>query len=107
MKAKSLLILLAIVLVVGMFIVFYQIKAQNETTVSSLEEHHMALFQENCARCHGTAGEGFSSYPALQDNSLSVEEVKHVIRYGQGDMPPFPNIQEPKLTQLAEFVSQL
>ncbi len=107
MKAKSFIFLAALVLIVAVFIVFYQIKAQNETTVSQLETHSLAVFQQNCSRCHGAAGEGFSTYPALQDNRLSSDEVKHIVRFGQGDMPPFPNIPEPKLTQLAEFVSQL
>jgi len=107
MKAKSFIFLSAIVLVVAVFIVFYQIKAQNETTVSEFQTHNLAVFQDNCARCHGVSGEGFASYPSLQGNGLTPEQVKQIIRFGQGNMPPFPNIPEPKLTQLAEFVSQL
>jgi mono/diheme cytochrome c family protein len=107
MKASSLIFLGAIVLVVAVFIVFYQIKAQNETTVSDFRTHNLAVFQDNCARCHGASGQGFASYPPLQDNGLTPEQIKHIIRFGQGNMPPFPNIPEPGLTQLAEFVSQL
>ena len=94
-------------MIVAVLLVFYQIKALNETTVVQLQEHNQTFFQENCARCHGTSGEGFASYPPLHGNNLSAEEIKQIIRFGRGDMPPFPNIQEPKLTQLAEYVSQI
>ena len=107
MKAKSLYFLAAIILVVAVFIVFYQIKAQNETSVSDLQAHNNTVFQNNCARCHGVSGEGFASNPSLQERDLSPDEIKHIIRFGQGDMPPFPNIKEPQLTNLAEYVSNL
>jgi len=106
MKSRLFVLMAAMVLIIAILIVFYQIKAENKTSTSQFKEYNLAVYQDNCARCHGTTGEGFASNPSLQGNRLSSDEVKHIIRFGMGDMPSFSNIQEPNLTQLAEFVSQ-
>ncbi len=106
MKARSFVLLAAVFLIVAVLIIFYQIKTENKTTISQFKVYNLAVYQDNCARCHGTTGEGFDSNPSLQGNNLSPEEVRHIIRFGRADMPSFPNIQEPNLTQLAELVSQ-
>jgi hypothetical protein len=47
-----------------------------------------APFQQNCATCHGGAGQGGKGYPALP-GKLTASEYKAVIRTGRKDMPAF------------------
>ena len=65
-----------------------------------------ALYLQNCATCHGRAGQGQSGFPSLQRTQLDVNQIKLLITTGRGQMPSFPNIAEPHLTQLAQLVKQ-
>lgn len=64
------------------------------------------VYQENCVTCHGRAGQGQSGFPSLQKTKLRTDEIKQIITTGRGDMPAFPHISEPHLSQLAEMVKQ-
>lgn len=64
------------------------------------------IYQDNCLTCHGNNGEAQPGFPSLQKTTLSLEEIKKIIITGRGDMPPFPNITEPQLSQLAELVKR-
>lgn len=49
-----------------------------------------ARFTQLCAQCHGGAGQGWTSYPALP-GSLSDDQFLKVVREGRaGTMPAFP-----------------
>ena len=52
------------------------------------------VFEQNCARCHGTDGEGTSGVPALAGNASVTGDPEGVIQTvleGPGTMPAFRN----------------
>jgi mono/diheme cytochrome c family protein len=76
-----------------------------------------AIFQEYCAACHGR-GPGHPGTDALarvfgpgkgalQDNKLSPELVKTVVRNGMGPMPPLrpSEISDAELDELANYLA--
>jgi mono/diheme cytochrome c family protein len=65
----------------------------------------MALYSKNCARCHGAFGQGFAANPKLAGRNIPVPMIKSLVQKGKNKMPAFPEIQEPILTKLAEYVS--
>ena len=69
-----------------------------------------AVFQQNCAACHGANGTGGMG-PNLLASSLVRHDVKgdqigQVVHQGRLDkgMPAFPNITEAQVTDIAAFV---
>jgi cytochrome c551 len=44
-------------------------------------------FEENCASCHGTGGEGGGVGPKLEGNPISLAKAKETIDSGRGVMP--------------------
>lgn len=68
-----------------------------------------AIFQQNCAVCHGPEGEGGAG-PALQGigDHHSIEEITEVITNGQGQMPAWEDELTPEeIDAVAEFVASL
>jgi hypothetical protein len=65
------------------------------------------LFQSNCAKCHGSAGEGVAAYPEIRNRKLSKVETKKPISRGSGEMPPFPDFNETESELLIEYVREL
>ena len=66
-----------------------------------------ALYSKECASCHGNSGQGLAGNPSLGASKLNTDQIKQMIKSGKGNMPAFPNIQEPELSKLAELVKQL
>jgi glucose dehydrogenase len=65
------------------------------------------VYQSQCAMCHGSNRAGSPpAFPSLIDvlNRLSVRQVTNNVKNGNGRMPSFPNIDEPKLDALIEFL---
>ncbi len=65
------------------------------------------VYQSQCAMCHGSNRAGSPpAFPSLIDvlNRLSVRQVKDNVKNGNGRMPSFPNIGEPKLDALIEYL---
>ena len=112
MKNKPVLFFSAIIILSSFVIVFYQLDnrpvlhVHNQGTDQNFQQI-LNVYRDNCARCHGAFGEGFASNPELRGKKTPVENVKQIIKQGIGKMPAFPNIQEPLLTRLSEFVSKL
>ena len=67
----------------------------------------MTVYGQACASCHGKFGEGVAGFPSIQNTSLTVDEIKKIIREGKGNMPSFNQIEEPMLTRLADFIKKL
>jgi len=70
------------------------------------------LFQQNCAACHGANARGAQG-PNLVRSVLVLhdekgEEIGQVIKNGrpQGGMPPFPNLNDAQIYDIAEFIHQ-
>ena len=66
-------------------------------------ERGAALYQEQCAACHGLNREGAPpDFPALTDigKRMSRPEIEAVIRGGRGRMPGFPQISGESLDAL-------
>jgi mono/diheme cytochrome c family protein len=63
------------------------------------------LYKNNCTNCHGSFGEGMSGNPRLRDTKLTIDQIKEIIKNGKNTMPAFPDIQEPRLTKLAELIT--
>lgn len=62
-----------------------------------------STFQDNCAGCHGSKGEG-GSYPKLAGTQLEIEAFKQIIQNGKGGMKPMPNYDITKAeSDLAEL----
>jgi mono/diheme cytochrome c family protein len=65
------------------------------------------LYQNQCAICHGVGRAGAPpAFPSLIDvnKRLTEEKIAGAIRLGTGRMPSFPNIDEPKLAALLEYL---
>ncbi len=113
---KRPVLLLTILIVIALIvIVTYKIQTDPFNNASAggqgdkLEEDLgpiYTVYQENCVTCHGAAGQGQSGFPSLKQTKLGVDEIKQLITIGRGDMPAFPHINEPQLSQLAEMVKQ-
>jgi mono/diheme cytochrome c family protein len=76
-----------------------------------------ALYNANCARCHGADGRGKAlraSLPALRDltaaetHARSTEDLERVIMGGRNQMPGFgAQLSQPKIQALAGYVRRL
>ena len=82
-----------------------------------------SVFAQQCAMCHGPAGAGVPQLaPPLKGSEFianaSDEEITAVIRHGRAGpqkrytdfpsvMPPFPNLSDEELAELAKYVRQL
>ncbi|MGA2635922.1 MAG: c-type cytochrome [Terracidiphilus sp.] len=65
------------------------------------------VYKSQCAMCHGSNRAGSPpAYPSLVDvlSRLSVQQVTDDVRKGNGRMPSFPNIDEPRMKELIDFL---
>jgi cytochrome c551 len=64
-----------------------------------------ALYEDECASCHGQSGEGGVG-PAFQGNTaLREEQAEQTIRSGGGGMPPFEGqLTDEQISSLASYV---
>ncbi|WP_369937323.1 c-type cytochrome [Xanthomonas tesorieronis] len=67
------------------------------------------LYATNCAACHGADRAGVAgTFPALTDvgKRLDAAQVKQKIRNGGGLMPPFPQLSQQDVDDIASFLAQ-
>jgi glucose dehydrogenase len=65
------------------------------------------VYQTQCAMCHGTNRAGAPpAFPSLVGvlSRLTLEKVTDNVKKGNGRMPSFPNIDEPRLNALIEYL---
>ncbi|MGB6742462.1 MAG: c-type cytochrome [Terracidiphilus sp.] len=65
------------------------------------------LYMQQCAVCHGVSRAGSPpTFPSLIDveHRLGASKIADTIRHGGGRMPSFPNIDQPKLTALLDYL---
>ena len=74
---------------------------------SALAEQGQRLYEQQCALCHGSEGEGRPpAVPALRDNerlAISARTIRF-IRQGAANMPPFPALTAAEVAALASHV---
>lgn len=64
--------------------------------------------QLNCPSCHGDQGDAMiAGAPNLRLSTLSLEDIKVLIRQGRGMMPPYKDLSDAELEALAQFVKSL
>ena len=95
-----------LLLVSAIVIILYQVSSDSDIFKSEPELIAQALYQDNCAKCHGDDGEGAATFPDIRNQSYDLDKVKILIRHGAGEMPAFPKIKEPDLSYLAKYVSE-
>lgn len=74
---------------------------------AALAEQGPRLYEEHCALCHGSEGEGRQpAVPALRDNErlgITARTIRFV-RQGAANMPPFPALTAAEVAALASYV---
>ena len=69
------------------------------------------LYEQVCAVCHGSNGEGGGGRPAIGAGSNSVElsddQIRGVIRVGPGAMPAFGRLTDEQVNSLVEYLREL
>lgn len=76
---------------------------------AALAEDGGALFQENCAACHQSKGQGVpGAFPALAGNKFVQDDPKgpaYVVTHGRGGMPNFSDdLTDDQLAAILSFV---
>lgn len=109
---KRALIVVAIMLFAAIFIFYVcHIKtisgSQRKDIIKITPGSSIAVYNDNCARCHGRSGEGFGDKPPIANTRLTVDEIKRIIQSGLEKMPVFQNIKDPTLSEIAEYVRKL
>jgi len=66
-----------------------------------------SLYIEKCSDCHGENGTGKKANVDFTRQKFSVEKIKNSIEHGKGEMTKLPEIKEPELTQLINYVAGL
>ncbi len=74
-------------------------------------EQGKAVYEQQCASCHGDAGQGSANTPdwTAQDrlSVLSAAEMQSVVTNGQGSMPPFPDLSAADRAAVIAYVRSL
>lgn len=69
-----------------------------------------AVYQEQCAVCHGDHRQGMPpAFPALLGvgQRLTAQQIMDRIHQGKGAMPPFPKLQGDKLDSLVRYLEDV
>jgi uncharacterized membrane protein SirB2 len=101
------------VLAVGVFVGFLYIYGVSETRSLTFSkpkvESAVAMYTQNCVRCHGDNGAAMK-YGALnlQTSVLAKDQVKYTIVNGRGSMPKLEgDYSEAQIDALADYVISL
>jgi len=107
---KKILFFAAILIFSGLVIVSYLSSAGTDFyTIFSddLSSAGAVHYQNNCAKCHGTEGEGVASSPDIRSTKRTKPEIKQLIVHGSGEMPAFSKFTETELDQLINYMLDL
>ncbi|HFK2919121.1 TPA: cytochrome c [Stenotrophomonas maltophilia] len=67
------------------------------------------LYSTNCTACHGADRAGMpGAFPALTDigKRLDGAQIKDKIRKGGGLMPPFPQLSQQEIDDIASYLAK-
>lgn len=73
------------------------------------QEDGAALYEQNCAACHGPEREGMApAFPSLVGigERLEADEIETIIAQGRGLMPPFGQLSETERDALVAFLTE-
>jgi ubiquinol-cytochrome c reductase cytochrome c subunit len=70
-----------------------------------------AIFEQNCAKCHGTEGQGVNAVISMAGPSLQAvhdrQRVIEMVTHGKGVMPTFSRLLTPQqINAVADYVAQ-
>ena len=66
-----------------------------------------AIFDANCASCHGAMGEGGTG-PAIAGESDETEELIEYVLYGEDEMPAFGDtLEDQEIADVIAYVQSL
>jgi len=102
-----LLYFLILLFVSAIVIIAYQSFSGSDIFKSEPELIASSLYTKNCATCHGSDGEGAATFPDIRKTAFSPDQLKQLINHGAGEMPAFPDIQDPDLSYLVKYVIEL
>ena len=71
------------------------------------QDNAIALFTQNCSKCHGSFGEGKGVNPSLKDNKIPHDQIAALIRSGKGEMPSFQQLTDEQVHQLVSLVEKM
>ncbi len=72
------------------------------------------IYQQNCARCHGSDGKGNNELgrsletPDLTQSRPSVSKTSSIVKYGEGQMPAFKKkLSAKEIASVSNYVRTL
>ena len=75
--------------------------AGEDEQAPSIQVSGEAIFNTNCALCHGRKGDlGMSGAKDLTKSTLKREEMIAIIAHGKGNMMPYTNVLKPEEIEL-------
>lgn len=99
--------LLSAILIITVFTIILESRKDEKKIEVVSAGSGKELFVQNCAVCHGREGEGTLQAKGLRGRSLDPEYVKRIIQAGNTVMPRFHFIQEPALSEIADYVHKM
>ncbi|MFN8276973.1 MAG: cytochrome c [Chitinophagales bacterium] len=101
------LAVLAVLLILGAY-GLAEINKKKTHQVVAAGETGKALYQSNCARCHGEAGDAQLAGAAnLHTSQLPADIVREVILHGKGAMQPVEGLSAAQVDSIAGYVISL
>ena len=117
MDNKPIVFFVSLMLLTLALVVVFQIKTDPFGNASAKTEQMQAdphlsdtaikLFADNCARCHGSFGEGKGRNPSLRGVNMSHEQIAQRIRTGKGKMPAFKNLSDEQIHLLVSLIEKM
>lgn len=96
------ILLISIIIVTAIYMFLNTLKS----TYIPTSDNPGQIYREACSGCHGVQGEGKALFPALADESISVEYLKKIVPAGSFMMPSFEYLRGDTLNKLADYVSR-
>ena len=113
-KSKPALAVLSVVLLIGAYglaEVNKKHKTQvsiDTTTATSSAEIGKAIYTQKCTPCHGASGDAnIAGAKNLKTTTMSAEELKNIIKNGNGGMPAFGSLTDEQIAELVEYLKTL
>ncbi|HWL00196.1 MAG TPA: PQQ-binding-like beta-propeller repeat protein [Parapedobacter sp.] len=81
------------------------IAPDNPTIEMSSVQQGAAIYNTNCAHCHGIDKVGNPPFPPLTNLKRDGSEVKQLLRNGYGEMPAFPNFSDDEVDNIIAYLN--